>query len=153
AVAHLVMGLGGEDDDDTRQRLTARGPLSDEDLVGALVGALRTDAFNHRELQAIDGRLANWMAVMAMTAHTGCNTVYASTPPNNPHTYPWMNSLFQDGATVAWLVGESFIVDHARRSVIPERLADALLGAGGDVLSERDAYELAHFTDALMTDR
>ena len=35
-----------------------------------------------------------------------------------------MNSLFQDGVTVGWLMGESFIVDHARRSVIPERLAD-----------------------------
>ena len=38
-----------------------------------------------------------------------------------------MNSLFQDGVTVGWLLGESFIVDHARRSVVPERLADALL--------------------------
>jgi pyruvate-ferredoxin/flavodoxin oxidoreductase len=38
-----------------------------------------------------------------------------------------MNSLFQDGVTVGWLMGESFIVDHARRSVIPERLADILL--------------------------
>ena len=64
------------------------------------------------------------MSVMAMAAHTGCNTVYGSTSPNNPHPYPWMNSLFQDGVTVGWLMGESFIVDHARRSVIPERLAD-----------------------------
>ena len=38
-----------------------------------------------------------------------------------------MNSLFQDGITVGWLLGESFIVDHGRRSVIPERLADALM--------------------------
>ncbi len=57
----------------------------------------------------IDGRLANGMSVMAMGAHTGCNTVYGSTPPNNPHPYPWMNSLFQDGATIAWLFGEAFI--------------------------------------------
>ena len=67
------------------------------------------------------------MSVMAMAAHTGCNTVYGSTSPNNPHPYPWMNSLFQDGITVGWLMGESFIVDHARRSVIPERLADVIL--------------------------
>ena len=90
---------------------------------------LRHEAFNHKNLQPIDGRLANGMSVMAMAAHTGCNTVYGSTPPNNPHPYPWMNSLFQDGITVGWLMGESFIVDHARRSVIPERLADALLTA------------------------
>jgi pyruvate-ferredoxin/flavodoxin oxidoreductase len=153
AVAHLVMGLGGENDEDTRARLSAYGPISDQDLIDALLVVLRREAFNHRELQAIDGRLANGMAVMAMAAHTGCNTVYASTPPNNPHTYPWMNSLFQDGATVAWLIGESFIVDHARRSVIPERLTDALLTRGDRVLSERDYYEFAHFTDALMTER
>ena len=82
-----------------------------------------------RTSRPIDGRLANGMSVMAMAAHTGCNTVYGSTPPNNPHPYPWMNSLFQDGITVGWLLGESFIVDHGRRSVIPERLADALHAA------------------------
>ncbi len=83
---------------------------------------LLTEAFNHKSLQPVDGRLANGMSVMAMAAHTGCNTVYGSTAPNNPHPYPWMNSLFQDGITIGWLMGESFIVDHARRSVLPERL-------------------------------
>jgi pyruvate-ferredoxin/flavodoxin oxidoreductase len=90
------------------------------------------------------------MSVMAMAAHTGCNTVYGSTPPNNPHPYPWMNSLFQDGATVAWLFGESFIMDHARRSVIPERLADAILERDG-LVNDADYFELTHFTDASMT--
>jgi pyruvate-ferredoxin/flavodoxin oxidoreductase len=88
-----------------------------------------------------------------MAAHTGCNTVYGSTPPNNPHPYPWMNSLFQDGITVGWLLGESFIVDHGRRSVIPERLADALMQRDADVVTPRDYYEYVHFTDALMTDQ
>ena len=68
---------------------------------------MRQDAFNHRDLQAIDGRRANGMSVMFMGAHTGCNTVYGSTPPSNPHPYPWMNSLFQDGATIWWLLGEA----------------------------------------------
>jgi pyruvate-ferredoxin/flavodoxin oxidoreductase len=90
---------------------------------------------------------------MAMAAHTGCNTVYGSTPPNNPHPYPWMNSLFQDGITVGWLIGESFIVDHARRSVIPERLADALVERSKGVMTPREYYELTHFGDALMTDQ
>ena len=102
-------------------------PISDKDIVGAITAVMRQEAFNHKNLQAIDGRLANGMSVMAMAAHTGCNTVYGSTPSNNPHPYPWMNSLFQDGITVGWLLGESFIVDHGRRSVVPERLADALL--------------------------
>ena len=153
AVAHLLMGLGGEDEKDTKARIARNGPISDQELIKAIVAILLQEAFNHKSLQAIDGRLANGMCVMAMGAHTGCNTVYGSTPPNNPHPYPWMNSLFQDGVTVAWLMGESFIVDHARRSVIPERLADALLSREKDVITPREYYELSHFSDALMTDQ
>jgi pyruvate-ferredoxin/flavodoxin oxidoreductase len=153
SIAHLIMGLGGEDDKDTKSRIAAHGPISDKDLVDALVAVLLQEAFNHTNLQAIDGRLANGMSVMAMAAHTGCNTVYGSTPPNNPHPYPWMNSLFQDGITVGWLIGESFIVDHGRRSVIPERLTDALMQRTEHVISPREYYEYAHFSDALMTDQ
>jgi pyruvate-ferredoxin/flavodoxin oxidoreductase len=157
AIAHLVLGLGGEDIPDTRARIadyeSQHGPISDAELVEAIAAVLLTEAFNHKNLQAIDGRHANGMSVMAMAAHTGCNTVYGSTAPNNPHPYPWMNSLFQDGVTVGWLMGESFIVDHARRSVIPERLADILLTRDENVISDEEYYHLSHFTDALMTDR
>jgi len=153
AVAHLLMGLGGEDETDTKARIAHHGLISDQELIDAIVAVLLQEAFNHKALQAVDGRLANGMSVMAMAAHTGCNTVYGSTPPNNPHPYPWMNSLFQDGITVAWLMGESFIVDHARRSVIPERLADALLHREKDVITPREYYEYAHFSDAFMTDQ
>jgi pyruvate-ferredoxin/flavodoxin oxidoreductase len=153
AVAHLLMGLGGEDDKDTRKRMAAHGPISDTDIVGAITSVLRHEAFIHKNLQAVDGRAANGMSVMAMAAHTGCNTVYGSTPPNNPHPYPWMNSLFQDGITVGWLLGESFIVDHGRRSVIPERLLDALMHREKDVINPREYYEYVHFTDATMTDQ
>ena len=157
AIAHLVLGLGGEDDADTRNRIAAyekaHGPISDAELVEAIAAVLLTEAFNHKSLQAVDGRLANGMSVMAMAAHTGCNTVYGSTAPNNPHPYPWMNSLFQDGVTVGWLMGESFIVDHARRSVIPERLADALLTRETNVINDEEYYILSHFTDAVMTDQ
>src|SRR5208283_5444407 len=87
AIAHLVLGLGGEDEADTRDRIAAHeaehGAITDAQLV-----------------EAIAARHANGMSVMAMAAHTGCNTVYGSTAPNNPHPYPWMNSLFQDGVTV-----------------------------------------------------
>jgi pyruvate-ferredoxin/flavodoxin oxidoreductase len=156
AISHLVMGLGGEDVEDTKARLAAyeaeNGEITDAQLVEAIVAVLLTEAFNHKSLQPIDGRLANGMSVMAMAAHTGCNTVYGSTAPNNPHPYPWMNSLFQDGVTVGWLMGESFIVDHARRSVIPERLADVLLTRENGI-TDREYYELTHFTDALMTDK
>ena len=153
AVAHLLMGLGGEDEKDTKARIAQHGSIADHELVNAIVAVMRQEAFNHKDLQAIDGRLANGMCVMAMTAHTGCNTVYGSTPPNNPHPYPWMNSLFQDGVTVAWLFGESFIMDHARRSVIPERIADALLQREENVITAREYYEFTHFSDALMTDQ
>jgi len=157
AIAHLVMGLGGEDTADTKTRIAAyeaeHGEITDAHLVEAIAAVLLTEAFNHKNLQPIDGRLANGMSVMAMAAHTGCNTVYGSTAPNNPHPYPWMNSLFQDGVTVGWLMGESFIVDHSRRSVLPERLADILLTRESDFLSGEEYYHFTHFTDALMTDQ
>jgi len=157
AIAHLIFGLGGEDEKDTRARIAAyekqNGPITDAQLIEAIAAVLLTEAFNHKNLQAVDGRLANGMSVMAMAAHTGCNTVYGSTAPNNPHPYPWMNSLFQDGVTVGWLMGESFIVDHARRSVLPERLTDMLLTRDSNVITAEEYYHLTHFTDALMTDQ
>ena len=152
AVAHVLMGLGGDTDADTTARIEAHGPISNERVVEVLASVMRQEAFNHQELQALDGRLPNGQSVMAMAAHTGCNTVYGSTPPNNPHPYPWMNSLFQDGSTIGWLIGESFIVDHGRRSVIPERLAAAILDSEDGVIDERRYYEFTHFSDNLMTD-
>jgi pyruvate-ferredoxin/flavodoxin oxidoreductase len=155
--AHLILGLGGENTEDTKSRIAAHeaanGPITNEQIIEALAAILLTEAFNHKSLQPIDGRLANGMSVMAMAAHTGCNTVYGSTAPNNPHPYPWMNSLFQDGVTVGWLMGESFIVDHARRSVLPERLTDAILTRDENVITPREYYEFTHFTDATMTDQ
>ncbi len=156
AIAHMIMGLGGETTADTKTRIAAyeqeHGTITDAQLAEAIAAVLLTEAFNHKNLQPIDGRLANGMSVMAMAAHTGCNTVYGSTAPNNPHPYPWMNSLFQDGVTVGWLMGESFMVDHGRRSVIPERLADIVLTREGTGLCEEEYYHFTHFTDALMTD-
>ncbi|MXZ71075.1 MAG: oxidoreductase [Acidobacteria bacterium] len=151
-VAHIVMGLGGDTDDDTTARLEAHGPIADKDAVGAIAAVMRQEAFNHHDLQALDGRLPNGQSVMAMAAHTGCNTVYGSTPPNNPHPYPWMNSLFQDGSTIGWLIGESFIMDHGRRSVIPERLATWMLERDDDIIDEQRYYDFTHFSDNLMTD-
>ena len=151
-VAHILMGLGGDTDDDTTARLEAHGPISNDKVVEVIASVMRQEAFNHQELQALDGRLPNGQSVMAMAAHTGCNTVYGSTPPNNPHPYPWMNSLFQDGSTIGWLIGESFIMDHGRRSVIPERLANWILEREDDIVDEQRYYEFTHFTDNLMTD-
>ncbi|MDA1092597.1 MAG: 2-oxoacid:acceptor oxidoreductase family protein [Acidobacteria bacterium] len=151
-VAHTIMGLGGDSDKDTDARLEAYGPLSDETIIDALATVLEQESFNHKYLQALDGRMDNGQCVMAMAAHTGCNTVYGSTPPNNPHPYPWMNSLFQDGATIGWLFGESFMVDHGRRSVVPERLADAIIDKRGASITRQVYYDYTHFSDNLMTD-
>lgn len=151
SILHMIMGYGGENEQDTDGRIAQEFNGSDADLVDALRLVLRQDAFNHRDLQAVDGGKSQGMSVMAMTASTGCNTVFGSTHPNNPHPYPWMNSLFQDGATIGWLVAESFIVDHARRSVIPERLARRLLA--GEGLTADDYFQYTHFTDTLMTDQ
>jgi pyruvate-ferredoxin/flavodoxin oxidoreductase len=153
AVAHIVMGLGGESEEDTTKRLEAHGPISDEEIVGGLRAVMRQDAFNHRDLQAVDGRRANGMSVMFMGASTGCNTVYGSTPPSNPHPYPWMNSLFQDGATISWLLSESVVLHHARRSVAPERLGDLLLDRQEQVVSPADYFTLTHLEENVMTDQ
>ncbi len=155
AVAHILMGLGGENDEDTRKRIADNGPISDEDILSAIASVMRVDAFNHRHLQSTDGRLANGMSTMFMGASTGCNTVYGSTPPSNPHPYPWMNSLFQDGPTISWLLGESLLLQHARRSVAPERLAKFLVGddSAPAHFDEGAYWNLTHLTDVDMTDQ
>ena len=52
AIAHLVMGLGGEDEDDTRSRIAAyeaqNGAITDAQLVEAIAAVLLTEAFNHK---------------------------------------------------------------------------------------------------------
>ena len=153
SVAHTVMGLGGESDDDTKQRIAEHGEISDQEIIEALCAVMRTDAFNHKELQAVDGRLPNGQSVMFMGASTGCNTVYGSTPPSNPHPYPWMNSLFQDGATISWLLSESLTVNHARRSVVPERLSVRLLDRTEGVMTDEDYFGLTRLDDTFMTDQ
>ncbi|MCB1225508.1 MAG: hypothetical protein KDK99_06835, partial [Verrucomicrobiales bacterium] len=150
--AHVVMGLGGEDDADTTARINAHGEISDAEIIGGLCAVMNQEAFNHFKVQATDGRLDNGMSVMFMGASTGCNTVYGSTPPSNPHPYPWMNSLFQDGSTISWLLAESLLLNHARRSVAPERLADVLLGEQATFSSD-DNWDLTHLTETLMTDQ
>ena len=156
-VAHVIMGLGGEDDADTAVRTAAyekqHGAITDQQMIGGLCAVMRQDAFNHKELQAVDGRLANGQSVMFMGASTGCNTVYGSTPPSNPHPYPWMNSLFQDGSTISWLLSESLTQNHARRSVAPERMTDNLLDREDGVSSKSEYFLLTHLDDALMTDQ
>ena len=155
--AHVIVGLGGENDEDTALRIADyaanHGAITDAQLIGGLAAVLEQDAFNHKELQPVEGRRANGMSVMMMGASTGCNTVYGSTSPANPHPYPWMNSLFQDGATISWLMAESVIVNHAQRSVVPERLAGALLDRTANVASEAEYFTLTHLDDALMTEQ
>ena len=50
AVAHLLMGLGGEDDKDTKARMKALGEISDRDVIGAIAAVLRQEAFIHKYL-------------------------------------------------------------------------------------------------------
>ncbi|MDT8447927.1 MAG: 2-oxoacid:acceptor oxidoreductase family protein [bacterium] len=150
SLLHLVMGFGGENEKDSLVQMEGFGG-DDAELINALDLVLRQDAFNHRDLRAVDGRYANGMSVMMMTSSTGCNSVYGSTHPNNPHQYPWMNSLFQDSPTLAWAFGETMIMDHSKRSVLPERIADALIEGKG--LTQTQYFRFTHFTDAEMTDQ
>ena len=151
AFAHVIMSLGGEDEDDTTARQAAHGGFSDEAVLDGIAEVMNVDAYNHKKLQATEGRHANGMSTMLMGASTGCNTVYGSTPPSNPHPYPWMNSLFQDGATISWLLGEGLMLTHSRRSLAPERLADRLLSGDND-FSDQDYWDLTHLTENIMTD-
>ena len=82
------MSLGGEDEDDTTARQEAHGEITDEVTLDAIAEVMNVDAYNHKKLQATEGRHANGMSTMLMGASTGCNTVYGSTPPSNPHPYP-----------------------------------------------------------------
>ena len=152
-VLHILMRYGRETEEVTEAEIAENFNGSEADILNVIVNALLVDASNHSELHAFEGHAPNGMSVMAMTANTGCNTVYGSTPPNNPHPYPWMNSLFQDGSTIGWLVGESFIRDHAATSVIPERLADVILGNFENGFSADDYFRFTHFTDTYMTDQ
>ncbi|MEI9968986.1 MAG: hypothetical protein WDM87_10290 [Terracidiphilus sp.] len=60
--------MGGEDTADTKTRIEAyeaqHGAITDAQLVEAIAAVLLTEAFNHKNLQPIDGRLANGMSVM-----------------------------------------------------------------------------------------
>ncbi len=151
-VKHIVLGLGGENEKDSLERMDREYKGTDDDLLKTLEKALREDAFNHRNLRAVDGRYANGMSVMMMGGCTGCNSVYGSTHPNNPHSYPWMNSLFQDSPTTSWLFGESLIIDHAKNSVIPERLASYLISNETLGFTNDFYLEYTHFSDSCMTE-
>jgi pyruvate-ferredoxin/flavodoxin oxidoreductase len=157
AMLHTLLGLGGVNDQDTDHNIDRQFDGDNEDLIHSLVKVLEVDIDKHRNHTTITDS-ANGMSVMAMAAHTGCNTVYGSTPPNNPHPYPWMNSLFQDGATIGWIIGESFMKDHARQSVVPERLTDLIISGfhsenGTEVkFTEQDYFDFTHLSDTQMTD-
>lgn len=151
-VLHILMGYGAENAAATEARIATEFKGGDAEVLQGLINAINYDADKHDSVQTIEDWKPRGMSVMAMTAHTGCNSVYGSTPPNNPHPYPWMNSLFQDGTTIGWLVGEGFMRDHALLSVIPERLADTILSGFEKGFTEDDFFYYNHFTDTLMTD-
>ena len=154
-----LQGLKGSDPEGFARLMELLGwllPKADATISGiceALISTMREHASDLRDLRAVAGMLPNGMSVMAMGTNTGCSSVYGSTPPNNPHPYPWMNSLFQDGATVAWLFGESFMIDHARQGVLPERFADILLVDEVVAPSEAEVFNYRHFSDTRMTDQ
>jgi pyruvate-ferredoxin/flavodoxin oxidoreductase len=153
AIIHIFLNLGATTNKAVDKRIEEEFKGGDKEVIDSLIEILRQEAFNLKEMQTIEGRMPNGMSAMAMTASTGCNTVYGSTPANTPHPYPWMNSLFQDGSTIGWLIGESFIYDHSRRSVLPERFTDIIIDGFTNSCSEQDYFNFTHFTDMEMTDQ
>ena len=65
-VAHVIMGLGGDSEKDTDARLEAHGQISDDEIVDALAAVLDQESFNHKDLQALDGRLDNGQCVICL---------------------------------------------------------------------------------------
>lgn len=126
ALGHCLLHLGAETTALSLERMTKSFPESAENLVLRLSDQLFKIAQDHEKLQILEEGYRG-MSVMGMAASTGCNTVYGSTHPANPHAYPWVNSLFQDGSTVGWLIAEGFMIDHIRQSIMPERLAHLIL--------------------------
>ncbi|MBK9316843.1 MAG: hypothetical protein IPM55_21740 [Acidobacteria bacterium] len=117
-VAHLLMGLGGEDDQDTRARIAAHGPISDADIVPVLTAVLRAqEAFNHKQLQSVDVRLANGQSgLLAYGGAHGLHILFMSRHrPSIRIHHPMDEFLFQGrhhgGGGRFW---ESFIVDHSQ---------------------------------------
>ncbi len=66
AVAHVIMGLGGENDEDTAKRIAdyeaKHGPITDEQIVERPRRRAAAGRLQSRELQAVDGRRANGMS-------------------------------------------------------------------------------------------
>ncbi|MEO5332690.1 MAG: thiamine pyrophosphate-dependent enzyme [Magnetococcus sp. YQC-5] len=65
--------------------------------AGSCMGCGETSAY--RQLLAMTyAKVGNKYGIVA---NTGCNTVYGATYPYNPFRAPWVNSLFENAATVA----------------------------------------------------
>ena len=91
---------------------------------------------------------------MFMGASTGCNTVYGSTPPVESASVSVDEFALPGRRHDLVAAGrDRSCFNHARRSVVPERLADALLERADSVLSEADYFTLTHLDDALMTEQ
>ena len=65
--------------------------------AGSCMGCGETSAL--RQLMAMT--YEKFGTKYGIVANTGCNTVYGSTYPYNPFRVPWVNSLFENAATVA----------------------------------------------------
>lgn len=85
------------------------------------------------------GPSGNGPAGTVIANATGCSSVYASTLPNNPHTVPWVNSLFQDVHPLAKGLFEG-VAAHIVQDVRTLRLARLELA---DACEPRHIAELA----------
>lgn len=65
--------------------------------AGSCMGCGETSAY--RQLLAMTYSMVG--NKYGIVANTGCNTVYGATYPYNPFRAPWVNSLFENAATVA----------------------------------------------------
>jgi pyruvate-ferredoxin/flavodoxin oxidoreductase len=149
----MLMGLGGEDDKDTKGRMAAHGAISDKDDRRRHHRGAAARGVHPQEPAGDRRRAANGMSVMAMAAHTGCNTVYGSTPPNNPHPVS-LDELALPGRHHRRLAPRRKLHRRSRPAIgDPETVARRADDREKDVINPREYYEYVHFSDAVMTDQ
>ena len=101
AVAHMLMGLGGEDDKDTQGRMAAHGAISDRDVIDAITAVMTAGGVQPQESPA-DRRPARQRHVGDGDGSPhGLQHGLRLDPATTIRTrIRGVNSLFQDGITV-----------------------------------------------------
>ena len=153
-----VMGLGGENDADTAKRIAAyeaeHGAITDEQIVDGLAAVIEQDAFNHKDLQSVDGRRANGMSRHDDGRQHGLQHglwLHAAVQSPSLSVDEFAVPGWRDDFVAHGRVASSWTTPAARScpSAWPTPCSTAPTG----VASEAEYFTLTHLDDALMTEQ